>query len=321
MKNLLILYGGQGFEDFASFSSFNYVASNINSFNLNSFNMIDILISENNIWSFKGKECYLIKEGSDVFLKSDDFSCKIDIAWAMIPGKGSEDGSLHGLFESFNLPYIGSSVAASVLAYDKLLSNLMVHHCGFKVPEFASYNENFDYCYYSKFLTCEKLIIKPNNSGSSLGISIAFDDFSFKKGIDIALKYSQSLIIQKFIEKKHEILCSVLQSGNEYKAFGIEAVYDDLIFSRECKYEKGKKKFEFPEIIHKVESLALDIFKILKCKDLARLDFVVDQNDEIYFIEINTMPGMSSNSSFIKAMENKGMNSEDFVNFILKDKL
>jgi len=250
---------------------------------------------------------YLHPESSGLFSKK--IVDKIDIVFPTIHGTNGEDGTLQGVLELINIPYVGGGVVASSVGMDKILmknvfkaNNLpIVDYIWFYRNEWIDNNEDIikrieDNLGYSVF-------VKPANLGSSVGISKAKDRESLIEAVEIAIRYDRKIIIEKAVENAREINCAVMgYNDNVIASLCEEPLGWKEILTFEDKYIRsnikgaGKNNRRIipadikDDIREQIEDLAKRVFIAIDCSGNSRVDFLLD-GDKIYVNEINTLPG------------------------------
>lgn len=298
----------------------------------------DIEVSEDEIFSLKlGKESPSADKINEIRKNSNrnilrcfnsDIFDNTDIAFLGVHGKFGEDGRLQTLLELRDIKYTGSGVFSSALAMDKDLSKVLLHSSGISTPEWFSLNadsetetENLNFKISSSFgYPC---VIKPNNEGSTVGLSIVkpdVEDVQLQSSIDLAFRYSDKIIIEKFI-KGRELTVTILDN----EAFPvIEIIPKDGFYDYEHKYTKGMTEYICPakipkDIETKAKDIALKAHKIFGCSVYSRIDLMYDEKyGELYFLEINTLPGMTETSLVPKSALANGMNFTMLIEKILE---
>lgn len=291
MKKVLVLYGTASYEHDISIKSAMTIKENID------YDKYDV--------SF----CYIDKENNwfDNNKKIDNIISYLkgfDVVFPMIHGMYGEDGKLEGLFETFNIKYVGSDLCSSVLSYDKSLTKLILEK--YSIPQAPYFvlkrndkiNNKLSY----------PVIVKPSRCGSSIGISVCNNKSEYKKALKKAFKYDNKVVVEKFL-KIRELECSIIYDEQFKTGIIGEVVSANVFYDYEAKYEKESKliipaKIDKP-IQRKIKKYALLIADILNIKNYARLDFMLDENNNIYFNEINTIPGFTNISMFLKLLVNK----------------
>ena len=240
----------------------------------------------------------------------------IDVAFPIVHGTNVEDGTIQGYLKMFNIPFVGCEVMASSLGMDKYYFKCVMKENNIPVLDALKVN---DYEYEESENKVLKniqdkfefpVIIKPINLGSSVGIKIAKNKKELKEAIENAFEFSNKILIEKAIKNMKEVNCSVLGSAAECRASECEEpVKSDEILSYKDKYisgEKGGSKsmnagcLKLPADITKeqrkeIQRLSIETFKALECNGVVRIDYIIDQDDGIIYVnEINTIPGSLS---------------------------
>ena len=264
----------------------------------------------------------MINEGDGVHMTSHKgglFGKKIDIpvdlAFPIVHGTNVEDGALQGYFKTLGLPFVGCDVIASAVGMDKYVQKCVLKENG--IPVLDSYIYTMaDYEKMEELLNDIEakigypVIVKPFNTGSSVGISVAKDRSELTKSVDEAYSYARKIIAEHAITKLREINCAVLGDENVAEASEIEEpLHSKDILSYEDKYCSGGGKKTgksqgmagvsrkipaevSPEMREEIRSLAVKAFRKLGCNGVARIDFMIDEdNGKLYYNEINTIPG------------------------------
>ena len=166
------------------------------------------------------------------------------------------------------------------------------------------------------------LIIKPNNSGSTVGLSLVKDKKDLPKALETAFKISPQILVESFI-KGREITAAVLD-GSVFPL--AEIIPSNEIYDYHCKYTKGKSKYicpaELPDsIAEKISDYALRAYQVLGCSGLARIDFILEDNKNAWFLEVNTIPGMTELSLAPMAALKAGISFDELIEKICQSAL
>ncbi len=317
MKNILILFGGNSFEHDISIKSVNFILDNIDR---DKYNFTLVGIDKSNNWyivnnynvidsSWKDKD---IEKVDNIF----EFIKKFDKVFPMIHGNSCEDGKLQSLFELCNIDYVGSSSFSSLISYDKYLTKLVVDKYDIEQVLYIKYDDEMDLSNISY-----PVIVKPCKSGSSIGINVANSYDELIKYVNIAKIYDDDIIIEKYIENRRELECAILEKDNELIVSDIGEIKVDGWYDFDSKYKNYTDTFISDisdDIKNKIKEYSIKIFKVLKCKDYSRIDFLYDVDEnKLYFNEINTIPGFTSISMYPKLIENIGINSKELINILI----
>ena len=257
-------------------------------------------------------------------LFGSDVVTTLDVILPALHGTNCEDGSFQGTIEMTGIPYAGCNVLASANGMDKITMKMVLSACGIPVIDYAWFSDKewFD----REQQTIERIekqlaypvIVKPADSGSSVGISAVHNREELKAAVENAISYSKRIIVEHLVEQLKEINCSVLGNYYECEASVCEApIRSGEILSYEDKYLGGGAKGgakggvkesrgmhstvrEIPaqlpdEQTNFIRTTAVETFKALNCDGVARIDFMIDEKDNrIYVNEINTIPGSLS---------------------------
>lgn len=257
--------------------------------------------------------------------KSLDKIAKCDVALLALHGPGGEDGTLQGLLELLNIKYTCSGVLASALAMDKQLTKKLVASAGIPVlPDIAVTKKDYD---KNKTIILreikDKVVIKPNRLGSSLGISIVSGKAAIDSAIREGLSQSDQIIIEPFIEGR-EITVPVLGNSHPQVLPVIEIVpwKKSAFYDYSAKYSQGGSDHIIPAPISRqqtktVQELALIAHETLGCRGITRSDFILDNNGRFWFLEINTIPGMTSTSLAPQSAAAAGINFSQFLDKLI----
>jgi len=256
---------------------------------------------------------------------NDAIDKKFDLVFPALHGPFGEDGKLQGMLDMIGMPYVFSDCLASALAMNKNITKIIAKKAGLEVARDIILTKIKK---YNTKKIIEKLslpiVIKPMELGSSVGMSIARNEKELKEGVKKAFKYDSKIMLEQFI-KGRELTVAVM--GNEKNAQALPVI--EIIpkisdwFDYRAKYEVGGSDEICPAKIpdstrKKIQDLAIKIFKTIGCKDVARVDFICGENDKLYFIEINTIPGMTKISLVPQAAKVAGMEFSEFLDTIIQ---
>jgi len=272
----------------------------------------------------KSERVILVNEDNRIFLTSypkklfkKGVSQEIDVAFPVVHGTNVEDGALQGYLKTIGIPFVGCDVTASAIGMDKYATKVILKENEISVLDGKCYTLS-DYADMDNMVSDIEtkfgypVIIKPVNLGSSVGISVAKDKTELVNSIDDAFLYARKVLVEHAITNLREINCAVLGDENEAIASEIEEpMHSKDILSYEDKYMSNQSKYggskgmasvsrKIPadvsaEMREKIRAMAVKSFKTLGCNGVARIDFMLDEdNGVVYFNEINTIPGSLS---------------------------
>lgn len=244
---------------------------------------------------------------------------KFDVIIPILHGPHGEDGTVQGLLELSNIPYVGSGVLGSALGMDKDVSRRLLKAEGIPVVptivvrkhEYAKSSEKIIQEAASKFGF--PFFVKPANMGSSVGVHKVKSLAEAAQKIESAFSYDNKILIEQAIDAR-ELECSVLGNAEPEASIVGEIIPQHEFYSYEAKYiDENGALLEIPakdlkaEIIEQVRQLSIQAFKVLECSGMARVDFFLDKKSgKIYLNEINTIPGFTKISMYPKLWEASG---------------
>ncbi len=249
---------------------------------------------------------------------------KPDLIFIALHGKYGEDGTVQSLLESMGQKYTCSGVAASVLGMNKMFFKFLVNKENIKNPKAIFLRDKKINFFDLKDLGWP-VVVKPVLGGSSIGISIVKSKTNLQKAINLAFKYDQEILIEEYI-KGIEVSCSVIEDNNKLLALPlVEICPKNGFFDYKSKYNEEICQEIVParvsnEISQKIFKISKKIFKLLKCKGMARLDFIIKDN-EVYVLEINIIPGMTSKSLLPKEAMAIGISYSELLDKIINSAL
>lgn len=254
---------------------------------------------------------------------------RVDVVFPVLHGKGGEDGTVQGLLEMANIPYVGCGVLASAVCMDKIMADLVMDAAGIPRCEwdYMRPGEEDDFDGLEARLA-EKLgypiFVKPANAGSSVGITKAHDKAELKAAIDLALEHDSRILFERFVEGQ-EIECAVMGAGkNSWGTLPGEILASAEFYTYDDKYVSGTSRVAIPahlpqEMLEKVRDLAVKAYNTFDCAGLSRVDFFVEKGTgRVLLNEINTLPGFTSISMYPKMMMNTGMSYGELVDRLIE---
>ncbi|CAB4541720.1 unannotated protein [freshwater metagenome] len=341
-KRIAIICGGRSSEHEISCTSAGGVLSAIDR---NAYEPVLIGISKTGKWfllaedhplSINGTTLPTVPEtGTPVVLSVDGFSAEgknlnIDIAFPVLHGPYGEDGTIQGLLEMADIPYVGSGVLASAVAMDKSFAKPIFASHGIKVAAgFVARESDWQKSKTEIQKAADQLgypvFVKPARGGSSRGTTKVKSAADFAAALDEAHRFDPKAIVEQEITGS-EIECAVLEINGEAKAslvgrIKIDSKYEFYDF--QAKYLDGATTIELPAPIDKkiadeIREKAVAAFISLGCSGLARVDFFLTPNNEIVINELNTMPGFTATSVFPKMWEATGVSYTQIITHLLQ---
>ena len=248
-----------------------------------------------------------------------------DMILSTLHGGRGENGSMQGLLHYLGIPFVGSKVLSSSLCMDKNTAKTIMRAVSIPVIRdvFIKRNENTEL--YKD--TLEQLgypfVIKPNRGGSSIGIRLCRSFGEIAEGAEaIVKKYDDDILVEKYIEGR-ELACCILEVKNDKRVCIIDIEDKGEIFGYDDKYERlsAAKSSAIPEYMqYMIKAIALKAFDSLKCKGYAIVDMIVKE-EQVYVIEVNTLPGLTRTSLIPKAAKLFDMSFGDFLDKLIEFEL
>jgi len=340
-RNVAVIFGGCSVEHEVSIVTGLQLIENIDR---NKYNIIPIYISNKGEW-FTGKELLDIELYKDFEYKerllkkvlvppvpsikgvmhypkkfgifSNSIFRGVDVVIPAMHGMNGEDGTIQGLLELANIPYVGSGVVGSAVGMDKAIMKSVFKGNNLPILKYSAFlRVEWDSDREKILKTIESeleypVFVKPANLGSSIGISKAKDREGLVKAIEIAVYYDRKVIVEQGVESPLEINCAVMGFGNELEASVCEQPVNwEEFLTFEDKYTRGTKgsgksgmenmqrRIPAPipdDLAEKIQKLSITAFKAMDCRGVARIDFIIEKNGmKPYINEINTIPGSFS---------------------------
>lgn len=239
------------------------------------------------------------------------FNKNFDVVFPVLHGPFGEDGTIQGMLEMADVPYVGCGVLASSLAMDKFMSKIIFKAHGLPQAKFLHFTREEVQKEFSKV---KKLLhkhigfpcfVKPSNLGSSVGISKVKRPSELEAALLHASTYDASILVEEAIDAR-EIECAVLGNKNPIASIAGEIVPNREFYDYFAKYVDNASKFFIPAKIsakkmREVKQLSLAAYRALQCSGMGRVDFLMDRKTgKLYLNEINTIPGFTSISMYPK---------------------
>lgn len=291
--------------------------------------------SAENIMKFIDKEKYnveLFEVPKEISIQNKQWIFELvefspHIVFSALHGGIGENGAVQGLLECFGIKYIGSGILSSAVGIDKYLTKLIMRENHISVIDDVFLNKNSDIVSFAEKINeiGYPVIVKPNNGGCSIGITVAENFDEVKKAVlFIKNELDDDILIEKFISGK-EVTCVVTENKGKISVLPVmDIVTHKKFYDYKSKYvddEDGVYFSTMPEFMQTMtEEMAKKVFYVLKCKDYACVDFVIYE-EQIYVLEINTLPGLTAYSTLIRSLKEAEIKLSDFFDKIIKDKL
>jgi len=318
-KNIAIVAGGDSSEYVVSVKSGANVLKAIN----NELFIPWLVRIKGNEWSvLNGENSIAEIDKSDFSFTLNGEKSGFDYAYIIIHGTPGEDGLLQGYFEMMNIPYSSCDVQSSALTFNKFFCNNYLR--SFNIPMAKSVllhtGERYSAAEIVESLGLP-LFVKPNAGGSSFGITKVKAREDLIDAVNKALDESPEAIVEQFVDGK-EFTCGVVRIGERKLVFPVtEVIPKNEFFNFESKYTPGMADEITPARISegltlKVQSLSSQIYDLCGCRGIVRIDYIL--KDEIfYFLEVNTVPGMTETSFIPQQIKAMGLNMGDLLTEII----
>lgn len=330
-----VVFGGRSGEHEVSLVSASSVVNALGQCkNASKYEVKEIGISKEGKW-LTGPNCLeLFKKNNlkgleEVRLSTDPEYNPVDIVFPVLHGTFGEDGTIQGLLEMLQIPYVGCNVVASATAMDKLICKSIweaeglpvVPYMGFTRKELEKDKDRIVQSIVAKFgFPC---FVKPANLGSAVGISKAKTKKELIHALEEAAKYDRRLVVEKAVNAR-EIECAVLGNDFPVASYLGEVIVGGDFYDFYDKYVNGVSTTKIVDDFdksqeEKIKKMVIKAYKLLDCSGLARVDSFFDRDTgEVYLNEINTMPGFTSISMYPKLMEASGVSYEDLVDKLIE---
>ena len=345
-KNVVVLFGGNSSEHEVSCVSAQTVISNIDQ---DCYQMLLVGITKQGAWLFvenreeiqkdtwretgkkavlspdaKAKELLVFEENGKVS------SHRVDVIFPVLHGPNGEDGTVQGLFELAQIPYVGCGVLSSSVSMDKIYTKIIVEHIGgIRQAEYVGIHKSDLRQMEEAIARVEKklsypVFVKPSCAGSSNGVSKAKDREGLKKALLLAAEHDSKILVEETISGR-EVECAVL-GNDDPKASGVGEILaagEEGFYTYDSKYNNAESRTivdpDLPgDTAEQIRDAAVRIFRAVSGSGLSRVDFFVENGtNEVVFNEINTMPGFTSISMYPMLWTARGINPKELVNQLI----
>ncbi len=319
MKKIALVAGGNSAEAEVSLRSAEYVLSEF-----------DTTRYEVYLVTIRGQEGTVQVDGNSYPIDKDHFTARVnnsllqfDAAYILIHGTPGEDGKLQGYFELLSIPYTGCGILASALTFNKYSCKAFLEK--FSVPMAKGlllkkgFPVNPSEVIAQVGLPC---FIKPNNGGSSFGVSKIKSEAELLPALERAFVHDSEIIVESFLQGT-EITCGLLRKEGAMCVLPItEVVPETEFFDYDAKYLGKSREITpariSPELWKRCEQLSCTIYDAIGCRGVVRIDYMIC-HDELYFLEVNTIPGMTRQSFVPQQIAAMGWNTRDFLTTLLEE--
>lgn len=252
--------------------------------------------------------------------------CSADIVFLALHGGWGEDGRIQSALDTLHIPYTGSGAAACWAAMDKDISRRCMERSGMTVPNGTSLIPGDRYDFFSAIKKWGTIVIKPASGGSTVGVTITSDANEAALGLMKVWEIDTKAVVEQYIPG-HELTAAVFGTGSSTVCMPlVEIVPNSGFYDYSSKYTSGASKYIVPaeisdDAVSKVQKQAVLAHKAHGCAVYSRVDFRMTDSGEIYALEVNTAPGMTSTSLVPKAAAAYGWDFETLLNEIIDKSL
>jgi D-alanine-D-alanine ligase len=289
-----VLGGGRSSEHDVSLSSADSVRAGLAE---GGHEVLDVRIDRDGRWAHEGRAVALEPAGGLL---------GADVAFPVLHGPFGEDGTVQGLLELLDVPYVGAGVMASAVAMDKaIFKDLMAAH-GIPQVDYVAIRAG------GEVTLPPPVFVKPARLGSSVGIAKAWSEADLDAALAGAFEHDPLVLVERFSEGL-EVECSVLGHRDPIASQPGEIVLTNSDwYDYEAKYEPGGMELAVParvpeEVREEVRRLAVEVFRIVDCSGMARVDFFVEEGGGVLVNELNTIPGFTATSVYAKLFDASGI--------------
>lgn len=332
-----ILFGGKSVEHKVSLRSAKNIIENIDR---QKYNVTLLGIDQEGSWycldafsfDIKGGEPVGIRltQHKDIFYRTESSKPvgEIDVIFPILHGNDGEDGSIQGFFRTLDIPFVGTGVLGSSVAFDKLCTKKLLKDAGIPMADYLSFEfEEKDSIRFADIIKKIGLpfFIKPVASGSSVGVFKITGEAGFRESLEEAFQYDNRVLIEEYIDGR-EIECAVM--GNEQvKAslpgeIKVKGSHDFYSFDAKYVDDKGAQ-LDMPanlsdDTIRNVQELAISAYKALYCEDFARVDMFLRKDAKLIINEVNTIPGFTHISMFPQLWTLTNMTYTSLITYLIE---
>jgi D-alanine-D-alanine ligase len=323
-KNIAIITGGDSGEYEVSLKTANNIAQVLD----NSKYALFLIHLKGQDWTYKASLTSIYHvDKSDFSLNLPNEHIYFDAVFIAIHGTPGENGKLQAYFDLLNIPYTGCDMLCSALTFNKYFCNIVVKSFGIAISPSVHYFKNQPIDNHEIEKICGyPCFVKPCNSGSSVGVTKVHHQEELQNAINKAFKYDNQLMVEKNVKGK-EITCGVANIDGKVKTLTITEIRSKKeYYDYEAKYTDEYHELITPakisqEIFDKILRDSEKIYRQLGCCGVARIDYIVTEENENYFLEINTIPGQTAMSIIPNQLRYCGINISDFYSQLIEEAL
>lgn len=342
-----ILFGGKSAEHEVSLQSAKNV---VEAMDKSKYEVVLIGIDKSGRWYLNDASCFLLNTdnpkliklnksnesvallpgGSDkqelVSISKSQSHGPVDVVFPILHGTYGEDGTVQGLLKLANVPFVGAGVLGSAVGMDKDVMKRLLRDAGLPIPKFLTFHKHAAAATDFEKVKAQlglPMFVKPANLGSSVGIHKVKNEKQFADAIADAFQYDTKILIEEAIIGR-EIECSVLGNENPIASLPGEIIPQHEFYSYQAKYiDEHGALLEIPaklpdDIVKRVQELAVKAFQVLCCEGMARVDFFLKENGDLFVNELNTIPGFTKISMYPKLWEVSGISYPELIDRLIQ---
>jgi D-alanine-D-alanine ligase len=339
-----VIFGGRSGEHEVSLVS---ATSVLNALDREKYEVVPIGITPEGRWISSSQALGMLKEKAPVDREPEKFlvpepnrrglisaegngggPMPLDVVFPLVHGTYGEDGTLQGLLELANIPYVGAGVLASAVGMDKIIQKMIFAEAGLPVVRYC-------WCYStecrenpSKAIRMAErqlhypVFVKPANTGSSVGISKVHVRREMGPALSLAAEFDRKVIIEQGVANAREIECSVLGNDAPEASVPGEIIPSNEFYDYDAKYVDGKSTPVIPAhlpapVARKIREIAIRAYTAIDCAGMARVDFFLTKG-KVYLNEVNTIPGFTAISMYTKMWEAAGVSFSDLLDTLIR---
>lgn len=251
----------------------------------------------------------------------------VDLCFPVLHGKNGEDGTIQGLFELAGIPFVGAGTLSSAVCMEKAIAKSVCSDLGIPQTKYLIYSkaetDGFEALYKDvKRELGFPCFVKPSAAGSSVGVTKAANKKELKTSVQTALEVDSTIVIEKAV-KGRELEVAVLGNDEPVAAGPGEIVADREFYDYDSKYaaESATRTDASPVLptgkAKEIRDMAINVYKALHCRGMARVDFFLDTDNNVIFSEVNTIPGFTSISMYPMLMRNEGVSVRELIDRLI----
>lgn len=342
-----LLFGGFSGEHEVSITSAKAIASALEQGdNKNKYDILPVYIDKSGTWQSGNLAQEVLTSGKPLLLNDNKLAAKgfstlatsglssyaeIDVWFPILHGPNGEDGTVQGLLSLMNVPFVGSGVLGSALGMDKIAMKMAFTQAGLSQVDYVAVNRCQIYsnpCIFPKL--CDDIeakldypcFVKPANLGSSVGIAKVRSRQELEAALDNAASFDRRIVVEAGVNAR-EVECAVLGNDNPKASVVGEITFDSDFYDYETKYTAGAAQLHIPanidpKISDRIKEMAIAAFLAVDAAGLSRVDFFyVEDTEEIFINEINTLPGFTSTSMYPQLWSHSGISFPALVDRLI----